>query len=802
MLVFGWAVCAALGPMALFAIATCGMLLLALAAWAAQPGPGAPATAVRLDKWKVIGPGGGGAQYIPTVSPHNPRKVLVRCDMTGSYISGNGGRSWRMFNIRGVVQFFVFDPVDPDTIYAKSSALYRSSDSGRTWQLVYPRPSKVRRVAMHGDEADEGLVTTGRYRDSVVALAVDPVDSKTLYAAIECDGDARLYTSGDRGKTWKRGAVLPAGAMRIYIDPDSPESDRTIYVVGANSLAVREGGAWTNRPGPRGAEAFTDVSAGFPAGGGAPTIYVTARCSWRGRTLAGGIYVSQNGGQTWRHATGDLARQTSTPLPGTWIRAVAACQTNPDVAYIGFKNLALGRGKTAFFGSARTDDAGRTWKILVKEKDPGKSAPGMKDAWLSDLFGPIWGDAPRYLGVDPNNPNTCFSTDDGRTMRTTDGGDTWHACYSKRARGGTWTTTGLDVLTCYGVHFDPFDKKRIFISYTDIGLFVSENGGSSWKSATTKGVPPAWTNTTYWMEFDPDVRGRVWAVMTGIHDLPRTKMWRNLAVSRYNGGVVVSNDSGKTWKRSMRGMPETAATHILLDPESPLDARVLYVTGFGTGVWKSTNGGKSWTLKNNGLPAKEPFAWRMARDKNGVLYLVIARRSKDGGYGNAGDGALYRSADGAESWEKVPLPRGVNGPNGIAIDPKDPKRLYLAAWCRNTSKGIVNGGVFLSTDAGGTWKNVLSRDQYVYDVTVDPRRPNVIYSSSFESSVRRSDDRGRTWKRVKGYNFKWAHRVIPDPYNPRMIYVTTFGGSVWYGPARGDPNAAEDIITPVTAYGK
>ncbi len=54
-----------------------------------------------------------------------------------------------------------------------------------------------------------------------------------------------------------------------------------------------------------------------------------------------------------------------------------------------------------------------------------------------------------------------------------------------------------------------------------------------------------------------------------------------------------------------------------------------------------------------------------------------------------------------------------------------------------------------------------------------------------------------TWKRIGGYNFKWGHRVIPDPFHPDKIYVTTFGGSVWYGPAKGDAKAPEDIATPV-----
>ena len=61
-------------------------------------------------------------------------------------------------------------------------------------------------------------------------------------------------------------------------------------------------------------------------------------------------------------------------------------------------------------------------------------------------------------------------------------------------------------------------------------------------------------------------------------------------------------------------------------------------------------------------------------------------------------------------------------------------------------------------------------------------------------------DRGRTWQRIRGYNFKWGHRVIPDPDDASRIYVTTFGGSGWHGPAGGDPDAAEDIATSQLGY--
>ena len=69
------------------------------------------------------------------------------------------------------------------------------------------------------------------------------------------------------------------------------------------------------------------------------------------------------------------------------------------------------------------------------------------------------------------------------------------------------------------------------------------------------------------------------------------------------------------------------------------------------------------------LPARQPFAWRITRAGDGTLYLVVARRSERGRIGDADDGALYRSTDGAEHWTRMTLPAGTNGPNGLTVDP-------------------------------------------------------------------------------------------------------------------------------------
>jgi photosystem II stability/assembly factor-like uncharacterized protein len=731
----------------------------------------AQSAAPRFDTWRTIGPGGGGAQFTPTVSPHDTSRVLVACDMTGSYITNDSGKTWRMFNLRGVTRWFVFDPSDAQVIYAYGVGLWRSVDSGRSWNLVYPDPAAISGVIMPDDHAGVVLQVGGSPVPAMTALAVDPADSRRLYAVIQ----GVFHESGDWGATWRPSHNPTGGGRRIYVDPRSPTGDRTLYVVGASNVTVREGGQWKSQPGPANVTSFLDVSAGFLRNGGLPVIY--------GLTAAK-LYVSVDGGAEWSEAAG-LGE-------GARLRAVATSLSHPQVAYLSYGGLR--DGGATYIGVAKTEDHGRSWNLAWKEA--ATSAPNILDAWIGERFGPGWGSNPLSLGVAPSDPAIAYATDYGRTMRTTDGGKTWHAAYSRRDQGGGWTSTGLDVTTVYGVHWDPFDAKRMFITYTDIGLFRSEDGGASWLSSTA-GVPRRWWNTTYWVEFDPDVRGRMWAVMSRNHDLPRPKMWRTTQPSTYEGGVCVSDDGGLTWRQSSDGMPQTAATHILMDRRSIPDARVLYVAAFGRGVYKSTDGGRHWALFNNGIEGKEPFAWRLTQDDEGTLYLVVARRSDNGSFGDSSDGALYRSTDGAENWERLPLPEGVNGPNGLTVDPLDRNRLYLAAWGRRTASGARDGGVFLSTDGGRNWRNVLAGDQHVYDVTVDTRGESpTLYAGGFESSAWRSEDRGASWQRIRGYNFKWGHRVIPDPADPDQIYVATYGGSVWHGPAKGDPEAQEDVLAP------
>src|SRR6059036_2907066 len=202
------------------------------------------AFATRKDSWRIIGPGGGGALFHPTVSPHDPRTALVASDMTGNYITTDAGGRWRHFNLGGPVQFSLFDPIDPGVIYAQAGALFRSSDGGRTWARFFP--SAVAKITMGDDHAGLRLHVASGPRGDVGAMAIDPGDSRVLYLAI----DSALWTSPDGGARWRKSADLPGrarGSIHIQRARARPTAPCTLPVP-TPCIADRPGAGAPARP--------------------------------------------------------------------------------------------------------------------------------------------------------------------------------------------------------------------------------------------------------------------------------------------------------------------------------------------------------------------------------------------------------------------------------------------------------------------------------------------------------------------------------------------------------------------------
>jgi len=160
---------------------------------------------------------------------------------------------------------------------------------------------------------------------------------------------------------------------------------------------------------------------------------------------------------------------------------------------------------------------------------------------------------------------------------------------------------------------------------------------------------------------------------------------------------------------------------LAVDPSAP---QTVYAATQGGGVFKSTDGAATWQPAGSGLPS--PFVGLLAIDPATPQTLYAG-----------GDFGLAKSDDGAATWHSLLLP-SFTAVSGLAIDPSAPRTLYAG----------VAAGVAKSTDGGATWEPAVSSRALASPISalvVDPRRPSFVYAATSLVGVARSTDGGRTW---------------------------------------------------------
>lgn len=748
------------------------------------------------DGWRVVGPGGGGAQFEPKISPHDDRDMFICCDMSSHYLSRDAGESFRQMNFGFVVCEVSFHPTDPNVCFGCSSGLYKSTDAGHTWKLLFPKREDVIREfrATNHDEGVHQFEAKGWPGGWFEKLGIDK-DSpnfmitgtvQTEFTTGRPGTALTIFLSRDSGDNWEE--IMPGlpgetvRSINMYKGSAFIVTDKTVAVYDYHTNTQSEIKL------PAGITNIHNARGGVKSDGKL-ILYID------------GLYTGADGGEKVQlYAYENYACHSN-----TWRKCdvgfVTPRQLVPNGAHIG---VCAYKAETLYYsvyrykpydeaghceGLMRSDDCGRTWHFVMGVTDDFPD--NLEQHWLDKEYGPVWPDPPIGVTVSPNNPDVCVYTTFGTAHRTDNGGKYWRSlCGALTPEGGS-VTRGLDVTTCYGYHTNPFNMKERIISYTDIGMCRSEDGGNSWYPAIT-GVPHSWTNTAYWTVYDPEIQGKVYSCWSSHHDLPLRKMffYRDWFIENH-GGVCVSEDGGRNWRPTLRGM---TTSDIILDPRSPKDARVLYAAMTGTGVYKSTDGGETWTLKNNGLPDKN-YAYQITLSDSGTLYLACVRALDPETRTKIIPGAVYVSYDGAETWEKRNMPQGETGMGDIAADIHRPGGLYIV--CRpGWHPGEGEGGLFYSKDDAKTWTKLPLEvmSGYTHNIAQDPAVPGRLFCSTFAAALFRSDDYGQTWHRLGGFNFRAAHRPTPDPENPDMIYVPCFGSSVWHGPVMGNGKDFEDIV--------
>lgn len=763
--------------------------------------------------WIRIGPGGGGATFLPTFSYTDANRFMIRCDMTGAYLTHDGGDSFSQVNNPSGSYSFAFDPRDGDIIYVGSNALNRSEDGGETWERIFPAEDDIMDEIFKGDHASNSILTReGALYGSIDGnktirnIKVDPNDSKVIFFSIY----NHFFYTRDGGITW---AKLSLDQNIDFIYTNTAALKEKVYAFTTTGLHIIDKKTWddTFTPFHESMQPAFSVSGGITEGEEQAVFYALHNdesLRGDGGVAPTSLWISRNSGKSWEQNQHPIVSNDAYELPT--YATLAASENNASSVYVvtsSYQEKKPDGTVVYWFGIIKSEDGGVSWKWVWKGGGgssqygvrDGFDVSNLEDAWVKQAFGR---DFLRLIdiGVAANDGDIAVATDWYRSMKTTDGGKTWTGIYSEKQPDGSYISTGLDVTTVYGVHFDPFDKDHIAISYTDIGYHHSYNGGKSWIRSTT-GIPSEWHNTCYWMVFDPEVKDKIWSVWSGLHDFPRGKMTRNPAWTSYGrGGVALSLNGGKSWTLLTEGIgSDSPATSIVLDENSPAGNRTLYVAVYGKGVFKSKDDGQTWESRNQGIEGSKA-AFELTLLPDGTLFLITSPtpQHRNGEMGReVFMGAVYKSSDDAGTWERLDLVDHVGFPNGLEYDPDNPDRLYLGSWSDITLSDLIgrgtaeatggnetielNGGIIMSEDGGETWVQIFDEDQYVYDVTVDPRHPGRIYCNTFNQGAYRSDDYGNTWKKLKDYDFHWGHRVIIDQHDPEKVYLTTFGSSVWHG---------------------
>src|SRR5262245_14535909 len=149
-----------------------------------------------------------------------------------------------------------------------------------------------------------------------------------------------------------------------------------------------------------------------------------------------------------------------------------------------------------------------------------------------------------------------------------------------------------------------------------------------------------------------------------------------------------------------RGGRSTAVAGVASQP------MVYYFGGTGGGVWKTTDGGIDWTPVSDGFfKTGSVGAIAVADSDPNVVYVGMGESPIRGNVSH-GDG-VYKSTDAGKTWKNVGL-QDSRQISRVRVHPRNPDLVYVAAqghvWGPNSERGV-----FRSKDGGKNWERVLFR---------------------------------------------------------------------------------------------
>jgi hypothetical protein len=280
----------------------------------------------------------------------------------------------------------------------------------------------------------------------------------------------------------------------------------------------------------------------------------------------------------------------------------------------------------------RADDAAGEW-----EQAGGVELPEGGDAALERIWTIVTGeeDGVLYAGGDP-----------GVLFESRDGGESWElnrALWERQAEG-KWQPGGgglcLHTITTW-----PGEPDRLAVAVSAAGVWLTDDGGRSWRQGNA-GLVPGYVPE----ETPPEEVGLC------IHRMHRAPKRPERLFMQFHGGVYRSDDAGETWTDIANGLPSDFGFPLAIDPADPDSAFLIPLTAdtdrvtpdSRVRVYETRDAGASWTARGDGLPQEH-------------AYLTILREAFDWTgegeglelYFGATSGDVFGSGDAGATWGSV-----------------------------------------------------------------------------------------------------------------------------------------------------
>ncbi len=687
-------------------------------------------------EYRLIGPFRGGRSAAVTGVPNQPNLYYFGATGGGIWKTKDGGRSWENISdgfFGGSIGAITVSKSDPNVIYvgggektvrgnvSSGYGIWKSVDAGKTW-------------------TSSGLKTSRH----IPRIAVDPTNHNIVYAGVlgniyKPTQERGVYKSTDGGATWKKTlfANNQAGVVDLLIDPTNP---RILYASTWNvqrtpySLSSGGEGSALWKSTDRG-ETWTEISIneGFAEGTlGIIGVSVSPINNQRVWAMVenkdqGGLYRSDNGGETWTKVNSDRnLRQRA-----WYYTRVYADTKDVDVVYV--LNVRY----------HKSTDGGKTFS--------SHNAPhgDHHDLWIA-----------------PEDPNRMIIGDDGGAQVTYDGGETWSTYHNQPTSQFYRVTT--DNHFPYRIYAAQQDNSTVRISHRTDGRYITED---DWES--TAGGESAH------IAVDPEDNDIVYG---GSYDGFLTRLNHKTGTVRAIN-VWPDNPMG----HGAEGMKYRFQWNfpILFSKHNP---NRLYT--FSQHVHVTENEGQSWDIISPDLTRNDPEKLKssggpITQDNTSVEYYCTIFAAQESPitegllWVGSDDGLIHVTKDGGKSWENV-TPKGM--PEWMMINSIEPSAFdagtcYVAGTKYKT--GDFTPYLYKTTDYGKTWKKItdgINSEHFTRVLREDPKQKGLLYAGT-ETGMYISFNDGKNWQ-----PFQLNLPIVPITdltIKDNNLIVATQGRSLW-----------------------